>query len=112
MRSKKNFSADSLNFAPFSLLPSTMTRKNFQHAVELQTIFQELMHKVAYDKEFLTRCLKNTVLVDEFTAKLWQIYETVQKEGETQVISFFIYRLEVNSIVRSYVDNQHHVHVH
>ncbi|CAH1108389.1 unnamed protein product [Psylliodes chrysocephalus] len=94
MRSKKNFSADSLNFAPFSLLPSTMTRKNFQHAVELQTIFQELMHKVAYDKEFLTRCLKNTVLVDEFTAKLWQIYETVQKEGETQPISLGLVRCD------------------
>lgn len=36
IRSKSNFSEDSLNFAPFSLLPSVFPRELFNQAVQLQ----------------------------------------------------------------------------
>lgn len=58
MRSKTNFSSDSLNFAPFVLLPSVFPRKEFERAVALQTTINELMHKVAHDHEFLEETLK------------------------------------------------------
>lgn len=85
MRSKTNFSPDSLNFAPFVLLPSAFPRKEFYKAVELQQILNELMHRVSHNRPFLTECLKETIQVDEFTGNLFKIYETIQDEGVTQV---------------------------
>lgn len=58
MRSKTNFSPDSLNFAPFVLLPSVFPRKEFERAVALQPTINELMHKVAHNHEFLEETLK------------------------------------------------------
>jgi hypothetical protein len=43
------------------------------------------MHRVAHDREFLTQTLAKTVKVDDFTARLFKIYETVWDEGLTQV---------------------------
>ncbi len=37
--------------------------------------------QVAYDNQFLTDALRNTIKVDEFTRKLFEIYEDVQKAG-------------------------------
>lgn len=85
MRSKANFSKDSLNFAPFVLVPSAFPRKEFYKAVQLQQILNELMHRVAHNREFLTKSLKETIQVDEFTGNLFKIYETVQDEGVSQV---------------------------
>lgn len=89
MRSKTNFSTDSLYFAPFILLPSPFPRKEFQKAIELQIVLNELTHRVAHSREFLTKCLKETVQVDEFTGNLFKIYEIVQDEGVTQVSKGF-----------------------
>lgn len=85
MRSKSNFSPDILQFAPFILLPSPFPRKEFIKAVELQTVLNELMHRVAHNREFLTNSLREAVQVDEFSGHLFKIYETVQDEGVTQV---------------------------
>lgn len=57
MRSKTNFNPDSLNFAPFSLLPSTFPKIEFDKAVNMQTIVNELIHRVAHDYEFLSKTL-------------------------------------------------------
>lgn len=89
MRSKTNFSKDMVQFAPFALLPSPLPRQQFQRAVEIQTVLNELMHKVAYDRKFLTDCLKNTIQVDEFTGNLFKIYETIMDEGPAQVSTKF-----------------------
>ncbi|TMW39349.1 hypothetical protein DOY81_015571, partial [Sarcophaga bullata] len=85
MRSKKNFSPDSLNFAPFLLTPSSFPRKEFHKAVDLQTIINRLMHNVAHDEEFLTTTLAETVKVDEFTGNLFKIYKKVLANGFGQV---------------------------
>jgi len=58
MRSKNNFNPDILQFAPFVLLPSTFPRKEFERAVAIQPILNELMHKVAHDYDFLLSSLK------------------------------------------------------
>lgn len=72
-------------FAPFVLTPSLYPRKEFEKAVNLQTILNELIHNVAHDTEFLRETLAGTIQVDEFTSSLFKIYETVLSEGVTQV---------------------------
>ncbi|KAL1513811.1 hypothetical protein ABEB36_003167 [Hypothenemus hampei] len=85
IRSRTAFSEDSIDCAPFILLPSTFPRKEFQKAVEIQTTLNELMHWVAHDQEFLRETLKETIQVDEFTGNLFKIWETVLSEGVSQL---------------------------
>ncbi|XP_065212366.1 glutathione synthetase-like isoform X2 [Planococcus citri] len=92
MRSKSNYSRDSVIFAPFTLFPSIFPRVEFEKAVEIQPVLNELMHKVAHDYEFLYNTLKNTIEVDHFTKKLFEIYEIVRKEGFTQSFGLGIFR--------------------
>ena len=40
-----------------------------------------LLLQVAHDYDFMREALKNTIQVDDFTGKLWNIYETIQQEG-------------------------------
>ncbi|CAG7693765.1 unnamed protein product [Allacma fusca] len=92
MRSKQNFSKDSVTFAPFLLLPSTFPRPEFERAVNIQTVLNTLVHRVAHDFEFLRSSLSNTIKVDDFTGRLFSIYEKVLEEGITQGISLGLLR--------------------
>lgn len=92
MRSKTAFNKNTLQFAPFMLLPSTFPKKEFEKAVEIQPILNELMHNVAYNHEFLSESLKSTIEVDEFTKRLYDIYETVRNEGFAQPFSLGLLR--------------------
>lgn len=92
MRSKEQLNRDTVFYAPFVLLPSSFPRKEFDKATAVQTILNELTHKVAHDHNFITESLKSTVEVDEFTARLFRIYETVHAEGFTQSISLGLLR--------------------
>ncbi|XP_073833539.1 glutathione synthetase-like isoform X3 [Musca autumnalis] len=103
MRSKTNFSPDSLNFAPFLLTPSSFPRKEFEKAVNLQTIINRLMHNVAHDEEFLTTTLAETIKVDEFTANLFNIYKKVLASGFGQALSLGILRSDY--LAHIYADN-------
>ncbi|EGK96424.1 AGAP000534-PB [Anopheles gambiae str. PEST] len=85
MRSKQDFNPDALLFAPFILTPSSFPRKEFQKAVELQPLLNELIHAVAHDSQFLLATLSSTEKVDEFTRALIAIYRTVLDEGIAQV---------------------------
>ncbi|CAH2242986.1 jg13429 [Pararge aegeria aegeria] len=78
--------------APFVLLPSPFPQTEFNKAVELQPILNELMHKVAHDDEFLTRTLQNALQVDEFTASLFDIWVKVRDEGMAQTLSLGLFR--------------------
>merc|ERR1719245_3004216 len=81
MRRKDAFDRDALHFAPFVLFPSPFPKEEFHKAVALQTTLNELMHHVAHNYNFLREALKHTIKVDEFTGKLWEIYETIKSEG-------------------------------
>lgn len=72
-------------FAPFILTPTAFPRREFEKAVGLQTILNELMHWVAHDVEFLRDTLANTIKVDAFTGRLFEIYERSLAEGIGQV---------------------------
>lgn len=58
MRSKSNFSFDTVNIAPFMLLPSTFPRKEFEKARNLQPLFNELVVKIAANTDFLANALE------------------------------------------------------
>jgi hypothetical protein len=44
-----------------------------------------VFRSVAHDDKFLRDSLQKTIAVDDFTGRLFQIYDTVTKEGVTQV---------------------------
>ncbi|XP_018054761.1 PREDICTED: glutathione synthetase-like isoform X2 [Atta colombica] len=92
MRSKTNFNKDQVQLLPVTLLPSSFPEKSFLTVKNVQTILNELIHKVAHDKEFLTSSLKSTIQADPFTAKLFHIYETVYEKGFSQSISLGLLR--------------------
>lgn len=92
MRSKVAFNKNQLQVLPFTLLPSTFPRGNFERVKSIQTLLNELMHKVAHDRDFLEESLKSTVNADPFTGRLFSIYKTVCKEGFTQRLSLGLFR--------------------
>ncbi|XP_046653809.1 glutathione synthetase-like isoform X2 [Daphnia pulicaria] len=92
LRSRQNFSTESVEFAPFLLIPSVFPKKEFDKAVELQTLFNEMTHRVANNRQFLESTLAAASTVDPFTARLFQIYKTVQEEGVTQTIDLGLIR--------------------
>ena len=46
MRRQDNYDRDALHFAPFVLFPSPFPRHEFNEALHLQPVLNELMHKV------------------------------------------------------------------
>ncbi|XP_012266341.2 glutathione synthetase-like [Athalia rosae] len=92
MRSKHQLNTDEVHHAPFVLLPTSFPRDEFKKAIEVQEIINELMNTVAHDHEFLTATLKSTIEVDDFTAKLFEIYQTVLREGFEQKLSLGLIR--------------------
>jgi len=89
------FDRDALHFAPFLLFPTPFPREEFHKAVELQTVLNELMHKVAHDYDFLKESLKYTIQVDDFTRRLFEIYEKVTAEGPVQALSLGMMRSDI-----------------
>lgn len=92
MRAPSNPHPDVMTFASFVLLPSTFPRKEFRKAKEAQTIMNEVLHKAAHDYDFIKQSLKTTIEADEFTAGLFNIYETVRSEGIAQPVSLGLFR--------------------
>ncbi|KAK7082758.1 hypothetical protein SK128_001378 [Halocaridina rubra] len=95
MRYRDRYDADSLEMAPFFLLPSAFPRREFDRVVRLQPLINILMHRVAHNHEFLESSLRNTIKVDDFTRRLWEIYTTVRKEGVAQALSLGMVRSDV-----------------
>jgi len=95
MRRKDAYDRDALHFAPFLLLPSPFPETEFQKALKLQTVLNELMHKVAHDRKFLTETLAQTIKVDEFTGRLFKIFEKVWDEGLAQPIDCGMLRSDI-----------------
>lgn len=57
MRPKQSYNPDSISFAPFVLVPSVFPRKEFEKAIELQTLVNELIHRIANNYDFLQKTL-------------------------------------------------------
>ncbi|XP_043200663.1 glutathione synthetase-like isoform X1 [Amphibalanus amphitrite] len=94
LRLRESKSNDEVRFAPFFLFPSLFPERGFRRALLVQTAMNKLMMGVAYDRQFLTHCLKNTIEVDDFTAGLFKIYTAVMDEGLTQPITLGLLRVD------------------
>ncbi|XP_033341826.1 glutathione synthetase isoform X1 [Megalopta genalis] len=96
MRSKTNFNRNTLQFAPFILMPSPFPRKEFENACQIQPKLNLLIHKVAQDFNFLKETLEETIKVDSFTRELFKICEIINAEGgSAQKISLGILRSDL-----------------
>ncbi|CAC5392006.1 GSS [Mytilus coruscus] len=85
-------SSDLIHHGPFTLFPSKIPSKILSQAKEAQKDFNLMMHRVAHDHDFLYQSLKNVIKVDEFTKHLWDIYDTVRKEGPAQTKCLGLFR--------------------
>lgn len=63
MRSKVSFNKNQVQVLPFTLLPSSFPRKNFEKAKGIQVLLNELIHKVAHDNNFLIKSLKRYIKI-------------------------------------------------
>ncbi|XP_033626022.1 glutathione synthetase-like isoform X1 [Asterias rubens] len=85
-------SSEVATYIPHTLFPSPLPRKLYNLANEMQESINELVLRVANDKEFLTTALKSTIAVDDFTAKLFSIFQEVEKEGLKKPITLCVVR--------------------
>ncbi|NXY39089.1 GSHB synthetase, partial [Pomatorhinus ruficollis] len=81
-----------VNYAPFTLLPSTVPRVLFEQAYAVQQDFNLLVDAISQNKEFLEKTLASTIKVDDFTARLFRIYTQVLEEGLAQTVFLGINR--------------------
>ncbi|KAL3702413.1 hypothetical protein R1sor_020435 [Riccia sorocarpa] len=77
---------------PFSLLPTPFPAKDFEKAVDLSTLFNELVDRVSLDVEFLKRALGQAQKADEFTGRLLKMYCMILDEGVKQDIRLGLHR--------------------
>ncbi|KAI0008064.1 glutathione synthase [Xylariaceae sp. FL0662B] len=75
-----------------SVVPTPFPSPLFNHALQIQTLFNELYIKVAEDDAWLQAILQELGRTDEFAAKLWSIWERVRDEGEAQLLRCGIFR--------------------
>lgn len=72
--------------APFALYPSPFPRGLFDQALALQTAYNELYARITLDDAFLERVIGGAVVqVDDFQKGLYEIWQTVRREGIVQV---------------------------
>ncbi|CAN7991747.1 unnamed protein product [Ixodes hexagonus] len=88
----KSGGRDCSTFVPFCMLPSPFPKNEYLQLKSLQRDVNLLMHRVAYDHEFLEDCLQSTIETDEFTASIYRIYEQVRETGFPQPISLGLLR--------------------
>ncbi|XP_028266023.1 glutathione synthetase-like [Parambassis ranga] len=79
-------SSEVVTYIPFTLFPSPVPKADLLQAVAVHTHFNMLVDRVSQDPDFLEEALGSTIQADDFTAKLFDIYRQVQKEGQIQSI--------------------------
>ncbi|KAI0880523.1 glutathione synthase [Annulohypoxylon maeteangense] len=75
-----------------SILPTTFPRHLFNHALNIQTLFNQLYMKISEDDAWLQNTIQKLGEADTFVAKLWSIWERVRNEGEVQPLRCGIFR--------------------
>ena len=89
---KDSASENLVNFVPFMLFPSPFPKDLFDQATRVQNDFQLLYHRASKDHLFLSESLKNVIVHDDFTRRLYRIYDAVRAEGCRPRIHFNITR--------------------
>jgi len=81
-----------IEIAPVSIRPMPFPRSAYDHVKGLMVDFNELVHKVSLDAEFINRELKPVAVTDAFQRRLLDIYNTCREEGIAQPITLGIHR--------------------
>lgn len=88
-----------------SVFPTLFPRRSFQHALDLQTTYNELYCAVAEDEEWLWDVTKDLVPVDPLAAALWHVHHEVKKVGSVQPLSAGIFRSDYLLHVKNQEDD-------
>ncbi|XP_030833840.1 glutathione synthetase-like [Strongylocentrotus purpuratus] len=80
--------------APYTLIPSPFPRVFFEKAKRLQQAINLLLYRVSQNKDFLTQTLSRTIEGDDFTGKLFKIYQQVHDEKLSKDIELGLLRTD------------------
>ena len=76
-----------------SAVPTVFPRAQFEHALQLQTTYNELYAAIATDEPWLAQTIQEVVDEEPLAAALWRVHEEVrQRGGYGQEISAGIFR--------------------
>ncbi|KAF7993853.1 hypothetical protein HCN44_011122 [Aphidius gifuensis] len=89
---KNNYDRNKVQLSRFVLVPTSFPKLEFEKGIVIQKILNKLIHKVAYDHDFISKTTKSVIEADNFTAELFKIYQTVYQEGITQKYSLGLFR--------------------
>ncbi|XP_042518439.1 glutathione synthetase, chloroplastic-like [Macadamia integrifolia] len=81
-----------MTHSPFSLLPISFPRSNWQQACELAPLFNELVDRVSLDGEFLQESLSRTKEADVFTRRLLDIHSKMLEINKREEIRLGLHR--------------------
>lgn len=71
--------------APFALFPSLFPAEQYRRVVEIQPIWNRLVHAISKDDEFLTAIMEDLAKHDEFTGRIYDIYKQAKKDPKLHV---------------------------
>lgn len=84
---------DAAIHAPISLLPSPFPAALYEQSQRLQPLYNDLYARITVDHGFLAKVIGgNVILVDEFQAQLWALWNRVRKEGVAQPLHLGLFR--------------------
>ncbi|XP_069077165.1 glutathione synthetase-like [Pleurodeles waltl] len=75
-----------MNYFPFTLLPSPVSKDLFYQARTAQQDFNLLVDLVSQDYSFLEEAFASVIKADDFMAQLFKIYKQVVEEGFAQTV--------------------------
>uniref|UniRef100_A0A453ST39 Glutathione synthase substrate-binding domain-containing protein n=1 Tax=Aegilops tauschii subsp. strangulata TaxID=200361 RepID=A0A453ST39_AEGTS len=78
--------------APFALLPMSFPKVYWEQALELAPLFNELVHRVSLDGDFLQQTLARTKEVDPFTRRLLDIHSKMMELNKKEDIQLGLTR--------------------
>lgn len=74
---------------PFTLLPSSFPRQDYQELREVQSIVNELLHRVARDEKFLRESLKHCAETDELSAQTLKLLSHSSESTQNVSLGWF-----------------------
>ncbi|KAI8913531.1 glutathione synthase [Gorgonomyces haynaldii] len=92
MKTSKDDESTELVHAPFALYPSPFPKDLYERAKQIQPLFNHLVHQMAQDKQFLESVMNELDGSDEFTQKVYKIYQQTIDLPKQQPVWFGIHR--------------------
>ncbi|KAG6829442.1 hypothetical protein H0H87_011397 [Tephrocybe sp. NHM501043] len=92
---RQPFAPESAINAPLALFPSPLPRSLFEHARNLQGIYNTLYARIALDEEFLDRIMgtdNGVGKVDDFIGQLWTGWKGLRDRGLAQSLHLGLFR--------------------